>query len=226
MRVPGIENNGREPDSLCYGGIDQFLRKLYFAFEEMYGACIEFFLPFIKPEVYRKILTLGNKGRGYEDIADRLVAQGSTVLITGPFGFFRVNLRTAGIIDHKNSIRRRCRRSLTLYTTNPFIIYLFVIPLGLRKEILEVLVVAGGNFSHDLHIVSFYILEKKIDIQAEVEELPHGEMACESDQKLVDQRTGEIENTHILCSLCTWGLLSIIAYCTWSKGVFIERIYA
>jgi hypothetical protein len=101
-----------------------------------------------------------------------------------------------------------------------------VIPLGLREEILEVLVAAGGDMGHDLHIVSFYILEKKIDVKAKVEELSLGEMAHESGQKLVDQRTGEIENTHILCSLCTGGFLFVNAYYTWSKGVFIERIFA
>jgi len=77
-----------------------------------------------------------------------------------------------------------------------------VIPLGFGEEILEVLVVTGSDFSHDFHIVSFYILEKKIDVEAEVEELSLGKIACESGQKLVDQWRGEIENTHILCSFC------------------------
>jgi len=96
-----------------------------------------------------------------------------------------------------------------------------VIPLGLREEVLEVLVVAGSDFSHYLHIVSFYILEKKIDVEAKVEELTPREIVRESCQKLVDQGRGEIENTHILCSFCVEGLFFIIAYYTWSKGVFL-----
>ena len=87
MGVPGIKNYGRKAYSSGNSIINQFLCKLNFTFEEMYGARIEILLPFIKPEIDRKTFTLGNKGRGYEDIADRLVPKGSTILITGSFGF-------------------------------------------------------------------------------------------------------------------------------------------
>jgi len=200
MRVPGIEDHSRKPDFFGYGVVDEFLCELNLASEFVSGLFIKLLLSLIKIKIDRKALGRRDKCRGDEDVAHGLATECSAMLVLGAFSILGVDLRARGIVDGKHTVRSRASRSMFFDKSDSFVVELVVIPFGIGKEILQVLVITGRNPRHDFHVGSFHVFEQKTDVEAEVEELAPGEEARKPAKKFVDETAVDPENTHILCS--------------------------
>ena len=200
MGIPGIKNDSGKPDIPGYGVLDEILGQLNLASESMQVLFIEFLLLLVEFEMDGEVFGLRGKSRGDEDVADRLFPKDAAVLIACAFGLLRVDLGTGGIIDNQNTVRGRSGGGLFLDQGDSFVVEPVVIPFGIRKEILQVLVGTGGGLGHDFHIGSLHVLEKQADVQAEIEELSLREKVREPAKKLVDERTVCVEDMHDLCS--------------------------
>jgi len=200
MGIPGVEDDRREADFLCYSVIDEFLSELDLASEVVKGLFVEFLLFLIESEIDGKTLGFGNKSRGNEDVAHGLVAKHSAMLISGSFCLFGIDFWTGGIIDGKNSVPCGSCSPLPLDEGNPLIVELVMIPFGIREKILKVFVLAQSHLCNDFHVRSLHVPEQKVDVKAEVEELAPREEARKPGEKFVDENVVEPQTTHILCS--------------------------
>jgi hypothetical protein len=202
MGIPGVENDRREADFLCYSVVDEFLCELDLASEVMDGLFIKLLLFLVKLEIDGKALGRRHKGRGDKNITHGLSAIGSTILISGPFSFPGVYLGPRRIVDGEHAVRRRSGRSLSLDESNSLVIELVVIPFGIRKEILQVFVFARSGLRHDFEVCALHVPEQHADVEAEVEGLTLREQARKTPEKSVDETAVDPENSHTLCSCC------------------------
>jgi len=202
MGIPGVEDDRREADFLGYSVIDEFLCELDLASEVVKSLLIEFLLFLIKLEIDGKALGFGHKGRGDENVAHGLTAKSSAMLIAGPFCLLGVDLGTRRIVDGKHSVCCRSCRSLPLDESDSLVIEFFVIPFGIREEILQVFVLARSSLCHDFEVRALHVPEQHADVEAEVEGLAPREEARKPAEKFVDETAVDPENSHILCSCC------------------------